>query len=184
MIAACEGDLNAEEECEFAEFMALNPGLQKEFLLFEQTKSRPDTSIIFEAKERLKRAVEQVPVYRLNPAAKQAAVFRWRNILYPLSIAACVIVIMFVYFKLNPVDFSEGRLAVNNSEIHVNRAVVLSNAQKTNTDFIQPILCHKNANNARNGQLANNTQNPNDIRLDCRLAAPVSYPVKWNGRYL
>ena len=181
MIAACEGDLNAEEECEFAEFMALNPGLQKEFLLFEQTKSRPDTSIVFEAKECLKRAVEQVPVYSLNPAAKQAAVFRWRNILYPLSIAACVIVVMFVYFKLNPVDFSEGRLAVYNSDIHVNKAVVLSNAQKTNTDFITTINSssyHKNANNARNGQLANNIAKPERIHKVglSPIAAPVSYP--------
>jgi len=176
MIAMIEGDLKPEEEKAFAEFMVLNPGLQKEFSLFEKTKAEPDKSVVFEGKEQLKKMVEQVPVYTLSAAAKQSNVFRWRNILYPISIAATVIIAMMVYFKLNPVDLSKGRFAANNSSININRTVSSSTAQNNNFITAAHSSDNKKANRTKNVQLAGPVR-MHELGLS-PIAAPENYPDK------
>ncbi|MDQ3109881.1 MAG: hypothetical protein M3R17_08290 [Bacteroidota bacterium] len=54
-IASMEGLLNAGEENAFAASMAVNTEQQKTYEAYQQTKLSPDTSIVFEDKELLKR---------------------------------------------------------------------------------------------------------------------------------
>jgi hypothetical protein len=60
-IGEMEGDLSKEQSEQLAAFLVKNPSLKKEFDLFSKTKITPDKTIIFDAKQGLKRNVV-VPV--------------------------------------------------------------------------------------------------------------------------
>jgi hypothetical protein len=187
MIAMIEGDFDCAGEKEFSEFMILNLGLKKEFSLFEQTKVEPDTSVVYEAKEQLKRQIEPVPVYTLNPAARPINVFRLRNILIPLSIAASVIIILSVYFKLNSVDLSKGHCIAYNSSIDINREI--SSGQNNRIDFnndnsataVNSSSVNKNTINSGSILFANNTEKPE--RCHTLESSPIAAPVKNQGNF-
>ena len=56
-IADVEGELTKEKKTELNIFLEKNPQLKKEFELFQKTKVTPDASIIFPAKEVLKKNI-------------------------------------------------------------------------------------------------------------------------------
>lgn len=56
MIDYIEGNLSAADEKELSEFLAFHPELKAELDLFSETKLAPDTTVIFEDKQSLKKA--------------------------------------------------------------------------------------------------------------------------------
>jgi anti-sigma factor RsiW len=54
-VAAIEGELQGEVLIQFNAFLAAHPELEKEFALFAQTKLRPETDVVFVAKDALKK---------------------------------------------------------------------------------------------------------------------------------
>lgn len=59
-VAAVEGQLNAEEQLAFDSFVALHPAFAAELKLFSNTIITPDTDIVFEFKDTLKKSVVEV----------------------------------------------------------------------------------------------------------------------------
>ncbi len=59
-VASVEGQLNAEEQLALNNFVALHPAFAAELKLFSNTIIAPDTDIVFEFKESLKKSVVEV----------------------------------------------------------------------------------------------------------------------------
>jgi len=72
MIASMEGDLSPQEEQQLGEFLAVNPFLQQEISNFRATVVKADNSIVFPEKEKLKKKIPLINVYR--PVAAAAVV--------------------------------------------------------------------------------------------------------------
>jgi len=88
MARELEGDLNAAEKLQFAEFMKFNPHLENDRKLYTHTILRADTDVVFENKNSLKQSV--VPFRRI--------------VYYALSAAAALALIFSVYFLLDQND--------------------------------------------------------------------------------
>jgi len=91
LVAALEGDLNAEEQVLLKQFLVKNPALNKEQSLFEKTLLAPDKNIVFRNKLSLKRA----PVLQL----------RYKTLYYyASSVAAAFIFVILLYNYNNSYD--------------------------------------------------------------------------------
>jgi hypothetical protein len=77
-IAYVEDDLSAQERTEVERFIEVNPGLQKEFELFRNTKLQPDYNIRFGNKNLLKKGAKVISinawVYRTAALAASIAI--------------------------------------------------------------------------------------------------------------
>jgi hypothetical protein len=116
IVADLEGDLSEDESIELRAFIGLNPKTKIEYNIYRTAFLKPDSSILFNGKEKLKKKSLLV-IYR-----KQAV--------YAFSIAASIIILLGVYFgvqkepaKRNFAD-SIGKLPakswVNGSQIRMN----------------------------------------------------------------
>lgn len=85
MARELEGDLNTDENHQFAEFMQYNPHLEQDRKLYNHTILKAETDIVFENKNSLKQTV--IPFRRI--------------VYYALSAAAALALIFSVYFLLD-----------------------------------------------------------------------------------
>jgi hypothetical protein len=91
MARELEGDLNADESLQFAEFMKFNPSLEADRKQYAHTILIPDSSVVFPNKKLLKQSVTPI-----------------RSIVwYALSAAASLALIFSVYFLLNRSDIPQ-----------------------------------------------------------------------------
>jgi len=116
-IAASEGDASLALLSDLKEFLALNPGLNKEYNLFKASKITPDTSIIFDRKEQLKHATGTRKLF--SPV----------KLYYALSIAASIILILAVYFLL-PKEAANTFYTASRNDVNMKRES-RSNTQAT-----------------------------------------------------
>ncbi len=77
MIASIESDLSTEQQNALNRNLVLYPELKSEFELFQKTKLQPDTNIVFENKQLLKRKAQAViiPMFRKMMAAAAVILF-------------------------------------------------------------------------------------------------------------
>lgn len=84
LVANLEGDISEDENAELTAFMELNPKVKLEYNLYRSTFLKPDSSITFSNKESLKK--------------KSIFVIYRTQLVYALSVAATVIVLLGTYF--------------------------------------------------------------------------------------
>ena len=84
LVAILEGDISEEESAELSEFMELNPKVKLEYNLYRSTILKPDTNVFYSDKESLKK--------------KGLFVLYRTQLVYGLSIAASIIILLGVYF--------------------------------------------------------------------------------------
>ena len=80
MIDYIEGNLSDAQVKEMQEFLTFHPELKAELDLFNETKLQPDTTVVFENKESLKKAV----------GGRVVTMYSW--VKYAASVAAVVMV--------------------------------------------------------------------------------------------
>jgi len=90
LVAALEGDLNAEEQVLLKQFLVKNPALNKEQSLFEKTLLAPDKNIVFRNKLSLKR----VPVLQS----------RYKTLYYYASSVAAAFIFVILLYNYNSSD--------------------------------------------------------------------------------
>lgn len=88
MARELEGDLNADEKLQLAEFMRFNPHLEKDRKLYQHTILSTEKEVVFENKDDLKQKV--IPLRRI--------------VYYALSAAASLVLIFSIYFLLDRND--------------------------------------------------------------------------------
>ena len=98
MIDYIEGNLSQEQEKELNEFLAFHPELKAELDLFGATKLAPDTSVVFENKELLKKAV----------GGRVITMFSW--VKYSAAVAAAIM--LFVGVRFYQGNTNEGKVAI------------------------------------------------------------------------
>ncbi|NVO03737.1 MAG: hypothetical protein HXX09_13655 [Bacteroidetes bacterium] len=86
-IGKLEGDLKLNELQELSNFLLLNPSLKNEFDQIQSVKLVSDETIVYSEKDKLKKK----PVFVLQN----------RNLVYSLSIAASLLLLIGIYFLLN-----------------------------------------------------------------------------------
>ncbi|NVO19088.1 MAG: hypothetical protein HXX13_05275 [Bacteroidetes bacterium] len=98
-ISQVEGSLSVKQESDLREFLLLNPELERSHKITRLTRLQPDTSVVFEDKSSLRKAV--APIRRL--------------VLYSLSAAASIILLAGIYFR-----FQENQIisTANNNPIN------------------------------------------------------------------
>jgi len=107
-IAKLEGDISEEESLELKDFFSLNPHLKLEYNLFKSTVLVPDKKIIYKNKNSLQKTGLFV-VYK-------------RQIIYTLSAAASVLILLGLYFGF-------GRKTVSDREYsYINRIEMIKPA--------------------------------------------------------
>ncbi len=84
LVRELEGDLTEDESTELKAFMELNPKSKLEFNIYRNAFLKPDMEVRFEGKEKLKKTGFFV-IYR-------------REVLYGLSLAASVVILLGIYF--------------------------------------------------------------------------------------
>ncbi len=120
-IAAIENDLSLDQLTDLKEFLNKNPQLHKEYKLFGHTKLVVDTAIAFNSKENLKKRV--VPIKSFN----------LKNIYYPVSVAASIILLIAIYFLLRNDRINTVNIAERNG-INIHRNVHKSMEQPVKAD--------------------------------------------------
>ncbi len=85
-IAKVEGDLSSNEQKELESFLELNPGLQSQLNLFQNSFIHPDESIIFEDKKSLKKYPFLI----------------WQGWYKPIGIAASILLLVGLFNILQP----------------------------------------------------------------------------------
>ncbi len=124
MVADLEGDLTEDDSIELKAFISLNPKTKLEYNFYRSTFLKPDKSIYFAGKDKLKKT-GLFAIYRTE-------------FIYALAVAASVILLMGVYFgflnqspkrnfadsieKIDPLPSSSRPLIVNpgNDDQHLN----------------------------------------------------------------
>ncbi len=143
-----EGILAKVQQQELDGFLRINPFLQKEFELFAKAKLEPDTEIIFDRKDQMKKA--DATVYKLRPVESENKVFNFRKILYPLSVAASIAIVLSIYFAMNKSTFTQGKQTARNVVFDFNRAIENVNHQdidqKNNIQYVNKNVSVKNTN--------------------------------------
>jgi len=145
-IAKMEGDLTAENEADFDNFLIKNPDKQKTFDLYKKTIIQPDLNIKFENKSLLK---------KLSLAQKR------KRVLYStISIAASIAIFLTIYFNLpetntqNNLNNANNEIVNNESDVenssNKNIAVVPDNQNITQKNTNNSII---NSSNNRNNQI-------------------------------
>jgi len=148
LIAAVENVLTDTESIELDAFLTQNPHLYSELAMFRQTLLEPDTSLVFEDKESLKRKAIMV--------AGAAATSSYRRWLYPaVSIAALLLIFFAVYINIDttpePPAFADQSLP-SKSEKPANVVTPSQQAVETGTNgAVQP------QHQAVSGQIASGT---------------------------
>jgi hypothetical protein len=97
LISAVEGLLSKEESVLLKQQLSVDAELRQEYSLYQQTRLKPDTSIVFENKEQLKRRERKIiPLY------------------YYASAAAAALLLLFgLYFVFNNGNKTEQKIAGN-----------------------------------------------------------------------
>jgi len=114
-IADCEDDLTPEETKNLERFVLQNKHLLEELNLFKQTKLIPDTSIVYNNKNELKRFVIAPKINKSQNAYKY------------ISIAASILILLGIYFTINQTQKS-----ILTSEINsINRNDIFNNMLKS-----------------------------------------------------
>ena len=151
MVRETEGDLNAEEKLQFAEFMQYNPHLEKDHKLYKHTILSAETNIVFENKDQLKQSVTP---------------FR-RIVYYALSAAASLALILSVYFLLNRNDIPGNIAERGNVRNKIDQQIIKpaypvpDNLVADNTEHDAKVPSeHVNTNNK-----INNTPQPADANV-------------------
>jgi hypothetical protein len=101
IVADLEGDLSEDDDLELKAFISLNPKTKLEYNFYRSTFLKPDKSIQFTGKDKLKKTGLLV-IYRTQ-------------IVYALAVAASVIILLGVYFRF--ADQPEERNVIVSVEI-------------------------------------------------------------------
>ncbi len=127
-IATLEGEIPALEKSEFEDYLSSHPEKLKEAQLFEKTKLRPDTTIVFGKKNKL---------YRRSAGRTV--------LLWSMRVAAVIIVALSVYTFIDSSSdkiITEGQLAVAEKETvkKENNTVAIEIPEKTDKKEVQPLI--------------------------------------------
>lgn len=151
MARELEGDLSQPEELELAEFYRYNPHLIKDRERYRLTILKPDTSIVFEAKRKLKYSV--VPVRKI--------------VYYALSAAASLAIIMSVYIQLDRNNLPES-LADKNRVKHT-----IDQTEPAAPKVTGNLIASEN-NQTSSQSKQNQVSNINTVTLLAENSVPVS----------
>lgn len=92
LIAAAENILSADEKIAMEKLLSADAGIEKQLELYKQTRFIPDTALVFERKENLKRKSEKiVPLYYYIAAAASIILLVGIFFLYKINTPADVI---------------------------------------------------------------------------------------------
>lgn len=125
IIASLEGDLNNEEQKAFDVFCKQNPQITNTIKQFQNTKAKPDTSVVFPNKSALKRA-NFIGLFNIR-----------LNTIYNYAAAASVALLIGLFL----------------TNEFINQPVIYNNAlsiQKSNLGFEPNILSNKSINETQN----------------------------------
>jgi hypothetical protein len=92
LVASVEKLLSPAEEDVLSKFIALNPGIEKELVLYRLTVLKPDTSVVFESPSSLKKEVNPPVIpFRLS-----------KPLLTLIGVAASLAILFVLYLNLEP----------------------------------------------------------------------------------
>lgn len=166
-IVAMEGDLTLSQMSDLKEFLKKNPKLHNEYKLFGDTKLIQDTAIIFNRKQQLKQPVKTATIFTLKYTAR---IFTLKNIYYPVSIAASLILLIAIYFLLQKDTFHTIDTADRNN-INLNRNIQNNSQKNSSQDNIENRQYY--ANNLIQGSQNNSTNIKNEYK-DFQYASVLS----------
>lgn len=121
MLLATDGELNAAQQDELAEWLAANPARQKEMAILLRTRMVPDTTIVYPNKNELYRHEEKVrPVFSI----------RWRRIAVAASILLATGTTFMLLDKDGNKNVESGNGPIAQIEQPANRNNTISNTQQ------------------------------------------------------